>query len=253
MPVSLPVLALLCLAAFVAGVVDAIAGGGGLVTLPALLAAGLPPHLALGTNKGQSVFGAAASLAQFWRAGLVNRKRALATFPVALLGSLAGASLLLQLDPAVLRPLVLVLLVAAGATVALRRPASSAPSRAVPRRATLIAVGVSAVIATYDGFFGPGTGTFLIVAFVGLLGSTLPAASADAKVVNFGSNLAAVALFAARGVVIWPVAVPMAVAQGLGGLTGAHLAVRGGARVIRFTVLCVVAALVVKLTVDLVR
>ncbi|MHB8879344.1 MAG: TSUP family transporter [Myxococcaceae bacterium] len=253
MPISLTALALLCLAAFLAGVVDAIAGGGGLVTLPALLAAGLPPQLALGTNKGQSVFGSFASLVQFTRAGLVNRRRALATFPAGLAGSLLGAALLLELDPAVLRPLVLALLVIAGAAVALRRPGAERPTHPPPRRATLIAVAVALVLGGYDGFFGPGTGTFLILLFVSLLGSTLPAASADAKVVNFASNLAAVSLFAYRGVVIWAIALPMAAAQALGGIAGTHLAVKGGARVIRVAVLLVIAGLVVKLAIDLVR
>jgi uncharacterized membrane protein YfcA len=237
----------------VGGVVDAVAGGGGLVTLPVLLAVGLPPQAALGTNKGQSVFGALASLVQFSRAGLVNRRRALATFPAGLAGSLLGAALLLRLDPAVLRPMVLVLLVVAGAVLALRRPAPQAAPRAAPRAATAIAAAVALVIGTYDGFFGPGTGTFLIIAFVSLLGSTLPSASADAKVVNFASNLAAVALFASQGVIHWAIALPMAAAQALGGLTGAHLAVKGGARLIRWVVLGVVVALVAKLAIDLVR
>src|SRR5690349_18739752 len=103
-------LALLAFAAFCAGVVDAIAGGGGLVTVPALLAAGLPPQLALGTNKGQSVFGAAASLFRFSRAGLVDPARARIAFPCGLAGSLAGAALLTALSPHLLRPIVLGLL-----------------------------------------------------------------------------------------------------------------------------------------------
>jgi hypothetical protein len=114
-----------------------------------------------------------------------------------------------------------------------------------------IAGAVSLAIGAYDGFFGPGTGTFLIVAFVGLLGDGLARASASAKVVNFASNLAAVALFAARGVVVWKIAVPMAAGQLLGGLLGAHLAIRRGDALVRRVVVAVALAAAVKLAWDM--
>ncbi len=236
--------------ALIAGTVDAIGGGGGLVTLPVLLAAGLPPHLALGTNKGQSVFGAAAALARFSRAGLVPLARARWTFPLGFLGSLVGARLVLWVRPELLRPVVLVLLVAAAVFVVLRPgvPGGREPSPAVAPAAAL-ALGVGA----YDGFFGPGTGTLLIVGLAGLIGLPLRQASAEAKVINFASNLAAALLFAARGTVVWHTALPMAAGQLLGGWIGAHLTVRGGERIVRWVVLCVVAALVVKLSVDALR
>lgn len=240
-------------AAFGAGVVDAIAGGGGLITLPALLAVGLPPHLALGTNKGQSVFGSFSALTRFWRGGLVQPERARLAFPFGLAGSLAGAMLVLRLQPAVLRPIVLVLLVAVAVFLAFRRP-SPTPHVVAPEghpRASAIIVIVALLMGAYDGFFGPGVGTFLIVAFVGLLGDGLAKASASAKVVNFASNLAAIGLFAFRGVVVWRLALPMAGAQLLGGFLGAHLAIRGGDKVVRRVVLAVVAALVVKLGRDI--
>ena len=242
--------ALLGLVALVAGTVDAIGGGGGLVTLPVLLAAGLPPHLALGTNKGQSVFGAAAALLRFSRAGLVPLARARWTFPLAFLGSLVGARLVLWVRPELLRPVVLVLLVGAAVFVVLRPGVSGGrePSTAVAPAAAL-ALGIGA----YDGFFGPGTGTLLIVGLAGLLGLPLRQASAEAKVINFASNLAAALLFAARGTVVWHTALPMAAGQLLGGWIGAHLTVRGGERIVRWVVLCVVAALVVKLSVDALR
>ncbi len=242
-------LALLVLAAFVAGLVDAIAGGGGLLTLPSLLAVGLPPHLALGTNKGQSVFGALAATYRYARSGLVDAGQAAWTFPSGLVGSLLGAALLLALDPTVLRPVVLALLVFAGAVVAFRRPAP-VHQRPRPEHARAVAVAIALAIGAYDGFFGPGTGTFLFLAFFTVLGETAPRATADAKVVNVASNLAAVALFAARGVVLWQVALPMAAGQFAGGWVGAHLAVKGGERLIRRAVLLVVLALVVKLACD---
>ena len=241
-------LLLLCLAALGAGVVDAIAGGGGLITLPALLSVGLPPHLALGTNKGQGVFGSFAALVRFARGGLVDGGLARWTFPLGLAGALMGAALVMALKPEVLEPLVLVLLLAVALFLAFRRspPPGGHP---VPPRQRLLALGSLAalVIGAYDGFFGPGTGTFLIIAFSGLLGHSLRHASADAKVVNFASNLASVALFASRGVVLWQLALPMAAAQFAGGWIGAHLAVRGGDTLVRKVVLGVVLALVLKL------
>jgi hypothetical protein len=242
-------LALLVLAALAAGTIDAIAGGGGLITLPALLAAGLPPHLALGTNKGQSVWGSLSALIAFWRAGSLDRRRARITFPVGLVGSLAGAAMVLLVPPAVLRPVVLALLVTVAVALTFRRtPTTARPEVPAKRaRAALIALALGA----YDGFFGPGTGTFLIMAFVILLGEPMTRATGDAKVVNFASNLAAVALFARRGVVVWQVALPMAGAQLVGGSLGAHIAVKGGEKVIRRVVLAMVVALCVKLAADL--
>lgn len=245
-------IALLAAVALVAGTVDAIAGGGGLVTLPTLLAAGLPPHLALGTNKGQSVFGAFAALARFSRSGLVDARRARLTFPLGLVGSLAGAALVLAVPPAVLRPIVLGLLAAAALFIALRRGGSARLDDAPARpHARLLAGGAALLIGAYDGFFGPGTGTFLIVAFVALLGDGLAHASASAKVVNFASNLAAMVLFALEGTVIWRIALPMAAAQLAGGWVGAHLAVRRGDALIRKVVVAVALALAAKLAWDM--
>lgn len=234
--------------ALLAGVVDAIGGGGGLLTVPALLTAGLPPHLVLGTNKGASVFGSGAALWRFTRAGLVDGARARWLFPLGAVGSLAGAALLLTLDPGVLRPLALVLLLVAGVAVATARPREQAAPATHP---ALKAGALALTVGAWDGFFGPGTGTFLIVGFVALLHLGLRSASANAKVVNFASNLAAVALFAWRGTILWEVSLPMAAGQFLGGTLGAHLAVKGGDTLVRRVVLVVVVALVAKLAWDL--
>lgn len=244
-------LALLVLAAFAAGTVDAIAGGGGLITVPALVAAGLPPHVALATNKGQSTFGSGAALLRFSRSGLVDAGRARVGFPAAFAGSLLGAQLVLLVRPALLRPLILVLLVGVAAFMALRRGPPRAAARVTGRAATVVAAGIALALGAYDGFFGPGVGTFLIVAFVAVLGDGVARASGEAKLVNFASNLAAMALFAARGVVLWKVALPMAAAALAGGTLGAHLAVRRGDVFVRRIVLLVVVALVLKLGRDL--
>jgi len=269
----------LVLAALAAGLVDAVAGGSGVIAVPALLAAGLPPHLALGTNKAQGVFGTCASTLRYARAGLLDPRRARVTFPAGLAGSLCGAALVLLVPPSTLRPMVLVLLIAVAVALALRpsaptatptailTPTSTATLTATPtptatptspstwaRRAPrLAAAAVALVLGAYDGFFGPGAGTFLILAFAFLFDLPLQRASADAKPVNFASNLAALALFSARGAVLWEVALPMAAAQFAGGWLGAHLAVRGGDRLVRALVLLVVLALVAKLATDMVR
>jgi uncharacterized membrane protein YfcA len=251
---SLATIGALALVGLAAGTVDAIAGGGGLLTVPALLAAGLPPHLALGTNKGQSVFGSFAAMVRFARAGLISPARARVGFPLGLLGSLAGAALVLAVPPATLRPVVLVLLAGAALFIGLRRGQADPRSAAgAPRRhGGSVASGlVALLIGAYDGFFGPGTGTFLIVASVAFLGDGLAEASAGAKVVNFASNLAALALFAARGLVLWQVALPMAAGQLCGGWVGAHLAVRRGDALVRRVAVVVSLALAAKVAWDL--
>jgi len=247
-PASIAVLAAV---AFLAGTVDAIAGGGGLLTLPALLFAGLPPHLALGTNKGQSVFGSLASLARFSAGGLVDPRRAAAAFPLGLVGSLTGAALVLSVPAGVLRPLVLVLLVSAAAFVAFRPGAAPAGRLARGALRPAAAAAAALFLGAYDGFFGPGTGTFLIVAGVALLGDTYTEASAAAKVVNFASNLAAMSLFAARGVVVWRVALPMGAGELLGSWLGAHLTVRRGDALVRRVAVLVSVALAAKLAWDM--
>jgi|APLak6261675434_1056106.scaffolds.fasta_scaffold01773_2 hypothetical protein len=242
----------LSLVALIAGLVDAIAGGGGLLTVPALLATGIPTPMVFGTNKGSAVFGSGAALLRFWRARLIDTRRARILFPLGFLGSCAGAFLLTLLDPKVLRPIVLVLLVGAGFVVAFVRPPAShtgTPSR----RAGLKAAALALLIGAYDGFFGPGTGTFLIIGFVVLLHLSLQEASANAKVVNFASNLAAMIFLAWKGLVIWKVSIPMAVGQFVGGTLGAQLAVKGGDTLVRRVVLLVVLALVARLGYDLVH
>ncbi len=240
---------LLAFAALFAGTVDAIAGGGGLVTVPALLASGLDTRLVYGTNKGQSVWGSGAALFAFWRAGKVDKRQALFAFPLGLGGAALGALLVLQVDKAALRPIAIVLLIAASVVFVIKKPTRDETDPALyrPWIAALLAFGIGA----YDGFFGPGTGTFLIVGFVALCGKSLTHATADAKVVNFASNLASLVTFAASGTVVWRIALPMAAGQLLGGVIGARLAIKGGTKLIRTVVLVVTGALVVRLVLQL--
>jgi uncharacterized membrane protein YfcA len=237
--------------ALAAGAVDAVAGGGGLLTVPALVAAGLPPHLAIATNKGQSSFGAASALAAYWRAGLVEPRRARLGFALGFAGSVGGALLVLRVRPEVLRPVVLALLAGTALFVGLRRGPPRPEARVPPERAAPVAGALALLLGAYDGFFGPGTGTFLIAGHVALLGDPPVRASAAAKVVNFASNLSALLLFAWQGAVVWRLALPMAAAQLVGGQVGARLAVRGGDVLVRRALLAVVLALCAKLARDL--
>lgn len=239
MDLSAAQLVLLCGAALVGGTVDAISGGGGLFTVPVLLAVGFPPHLALGTNKGQSTFGSFAATVRYRHAGLIDGRNARISFPMAVLGSLAGAALALYLKPDVLRPVVMVLLVCVAVLVASGRirPKDVAPSAA--KSSALLIAAVALALGAYDGFFGPGAGTFIIAALVILFHLPLARATAEAKVLNFASNFTAMLLFAHGGAVLWKAAVPMAAAQLVGGFLGAHLVVRGGDRIVRAAVFLV--------------
>ena len=241
-------IALLALVAMIAGLVDAIGGGGGLLTLPALLAAGLPPHLALGTNKGCSTFGTGAATVTFARAGKLGRKNAAAGFVGGCVGAIAGAHAQLVVSNEALRPVVLVLLVVAAMVMVVHRPKARSDAH---DPSAIVAFAIAVVLGAYDGFFGPGTGTFVIVAHASLLGATLGEATASAKVVNLGSNVASLVTFALRGTVLWGIALPMAAGNVVGNVVGARLAVRGGDRVVRAVVVAVSLALVAKLAWDL--
>jgi hypothetical protein len=233
------------LVAALAGCVDAIAGGGGLLTLPALLLAGLPPHAALATNKGQSVFGSGMALAQYARSPLLDRARALPGFSFGLAGAAGGVLAVLQVPPKALLVLVMALLTVIAVVLVFRRPRER--QEAAVLRPWWVAAAVALLIGAYDGFFGPGTGTFLIMAYAWLWREPLHHASANAKAVNFASNLAALLTFLPSGQVCWALAAPMALGQALGAWAGAHLTIRRGAGLVRYLVIAVSLALLVRL------
>ena len=221
--------------------------------MPALLAAGLPPHAALGTNKGQSVWGSGAAIFRYARAGLIDGRTSRISVPMGVVGALAGTSLALVLRPEVLRPVVLVLLVVAAIVIGSGRLRLVGDSSTPKLHLAPWIGGLALLMGAYDGFFGPGTGTFIIAAYVALTHVSLARASAEAKVLNFASNFTALVLFAFHGAVFWRVALPMAAANLAGGYLGAHLTVRRGDRVVRYVAIAVVAALLVKITFDIIR
>ncbi|MEV4433259.1 TSUP family transporter [Streptomyces sp. NPDC049585] len=253
--ISLPTLLALCLAAAAAGWIDAVVGGGGLLQLPALLV-GLPhapaAHL-LGTNKAVAVWGTAAAAVAYARTAPVDVRLALRIGIAALGGSLAGAFFASGIDNSVLRPLIMVALLAVLAFVLLR-PAFGVTAAAPgppARTRVLAAIGVAGLgIGFYDGLIGPGTGAFLVLALAGILGLNLVTASGTAKIVNVCTNLGALVTFALKGAVLWQLALPLALCNLAGGALGARMALKRGSGFVRGVLVVVVVSLVCKLAYD---
>ncbi len=254
--IGLQELLVLCAFAFLAGSLDAVVGGGGLVQLPALLVV-LPqaPVVALlGTNKLASVVGTASAAVTYSRRVTVDRRTAGAMTAAAFLGSGAGALAATRVGGDVLKPVVLVALVVV-LVYTWRRPALGEVEllRLRPGSQRAVAVVGGALIGFYDGFLGPGTGSFLVFLLVGAVGLSFLHASATAKVVNTATNLAALALFAWGGHVLWVLGAAMAAANLAGSQVGSRLAIRRGSAWVRQVFLVVVGALVLRLAYDLVH
>jgi uncharacterized membrane protein YfcA len=241
--------ALLIIAALVAGWVDAVVGGGGLIQLPALLLVpGLAPLQALATNKLASSFGTATSSITYYRRVKPDLRTALPMAAIALVGSMLGAAGASLLPAGALVPIVLVALVSV-TIYTLRRPAlgESTNLRFTGHRhhGTAAVIGVS--IGFYDGLIGPGTGSFLVFALVSVLGYAFLEASAKAKIVNLATNVGALIVFVPQGAVIWPIALFMGAANVCGGYLGARTAVARGSAFVRVVFLIVVSVLIVRL------
>lgn len=232
--------------AVAAGFVDSIAGGGGLLTVPALLAAGLPPTTALATNKAQSTVGALTAATTYTRGGAVQPRRLVPPILTVLCGAAAGALLLTRIDASRLEELLPWLLLAVAGYVAARPRLGEVETaaRVRPRTYTLT---VAPLIGAYDGFLGPGTGSFFAVSLVGLRGHDLTRATATTKVLNLTSNLAALVVFAFAGAPAWVVGAAMAVGQALGARLGARSVLRRGAGLVRPALVVVSVALSVRL------
>jgi len=242
------ILALLFFAAVAAGFVDAIAGGGGLITVPVLLAAGVNPVAAIATNKIQGSFGTAAATWTFWRKGLIDFRLLKWPLLFTVIGAALGAIVVTFVDTSWLMVLLPVLL-AGIALYFLFGPKAS--DEDVHARLTPFAFGlVAGGIGFYDGFFGPGTGSFFALAFVTLMGMGLTRATANTKALNFTSNIVSVVVFAIGGHVLWLVGLMMAVGQVAGGWLGSHAAMRFGTKIIRPLLVVICLGMVVKLLSD---
>lgn len=249
--VSLPMLAfLMCMTGF-AGFVDSAAGGGGLISLPAYLFAGLPVHYTYGTNKFSAACGTTFAAARFFKSGALDLKVGLLAAAGSFAGSALGAQLVLLLSDAALRTMMLVILPVAAVVILWERDLPD-EKRDGPFRLqkALLAVGIGLAIGCYDGVFGPGTGTFAIIAFSTVMGYDLRTASGNAKLLNLASNYASLVTYLLSGLVVFSVGIPCAVSGVAGNLLGSKLALKNGARFIRPMLLVVLALLLGKLALD---
>ena len=237
------------LASLFAGMVDSIVGGGGLILVPALFATfpAAPPAALVATNKSSAIWGTAFATYQFSQKINMQWAALLPAAAAGLLGSLCGAWTVTQIDPGVLRKaLPFLLLALLGYTLVKQDMGQLHQPRFKGRQEAAIAAAVGLVLGFYDGFFGPGTGSFFVFAYVRLMGYDFLNASASAKLVNTATNFSALALFTIQGHVWWHLALPMAVANVFGSIIGTRLALKHGARFVRSVFLVVVAGLIVK-------
>ena len=247
---TLTVLALLGVAALAAGFVDAVVGGGGLIQLPALLI-GLPgasPVQVLATNKVASICGTSAAAATYYRRIRPDPRTFGPLMACALVGSFAGALVASQIPREAFEPIVLVVLIVLGTYVVLQpQVGEETLLRFSGHQHLLAAMAVGGVIGFYDGALGPGTGSFLVFALVGLLGYDFLEASAKARLANWATNLGALLLFVPTGVVLWEVGLLMGACNLAGGYLGARTAVGRAAKFVRLFFIVVVSAFVVRI------
>jgi uncharacterized protein len=237
------------LASALAGFVDAIVGGGGLILVPALFASfpNMQPATLFGTNKGASIWGTTFASAQYLQRVNLNWRVLLPAMLMAGLGSFAGAWVVTLISAEFLRKaLPFILATVLAYTLARKDMGQTHAPLHSARTQVWLATGIGAVIGFYDGFFGPGTGSFLVFLFVRVLGYDFLHASASAKLLNWSSNLAAIALFVSKGHMWWQLALTMAVANVIGSLLGTRLALKHGAGFVRHAFIVVVCLLIAK-------
>lgn len=244
---------MLCGFAFLAGIIDAAVGGGGLIQLPALLV--IMPQTAiatlLGTNKVASIAGTAVAAVQYSRSVKLDWRTTIPASIAAFIFSAIGARIASLLKPEMLRPVILVILIVVAIYTLVKKDFGSlhAP-KFLPNTRLVIGIVMGMAIGFYDGFLGPGTGSFLTFTFIGVLGFDFLTASASTKVVNFATNLSALIYFAFTDRILYSIALPMAVCNILGSLIGTKLALTKGSDFIRVLFLVVVSGLILKLTYD---
>lgn len=231
---------------FLAGFVDSIAGGGGIITVPVLLSLGLPPHLALGTNKLQACFGSITSTTRYYRKKLFTLKDTWLGIVFTLIGAMIGTILIQMVNPDFLMkaiPLFLLIIF----LYTLLSPKLGATDKQVSMSKFLFFPLAGLLLGFYDGFFGPGTGSFWTIALVVLYGLNLKKATGTTKVMNFTSNIVSLAVFIAGGKVVFLAGFVMGAGQIAGAWTGSHMVIKHSTRFIRVFFLIVVAATIAKI------
>ncbi len=233
---------------FIAGIVDAIAGGGGLISLPAYLLAGLPPHAAIATNKLSSSFGTALTAWRFHRNRLIDWKLAIPGVIAAIIGSSIGSNLSLIVSEKVMTYLLYIILPVSAAIVLNKHLFAdhAKEEELVGRKAAVISSAAALIIGIYDGFYGPGTGTFLIIAFTVFAKMGIAHANAQTKVINLTTNLTALAVFLLNGQVMLVLGVLAAICNMAGNYIGSGLAMKNGAALARPVILFVLGLLLLK-------
>ncbi len=237
------------LASLLAGFIDAVVGGGGLVLLPALFATfpSAPPATLLGTNKGASVWGTLMATWQYSRRVQIRWRALMPAAGAGFVGAFAGAWTVTVISPDFLRRMLPLILLAVLVYTVAKKDLGRHHTPRYEGRAEWLAAGVIGLsIGFYDGFFGPGTGSFFVFLFVRWLGYDFLNASASAKVLNVSTNIAALILFAAKGYVWWHFALPLAVANVVGSVLGTHMALKHGTGFVRVIFIFVVSALILK-------
>lgn len=243
----------LCIFAFLAGLIDSIVGGGGLIQIPALLVflPNAPIALIFGTNKLSSIAGTSAAVIRFSTVVKFNYLVVAAAATSAFIFSFIGARTVSIINPAIMRPLVLVLLIIVAIYTFFKKDFGSQHAPIQGTKQTIYATLIGAALGFYDGFLGPGTGSFLIFAFIGILGFDFLKSSASAKIVNFSTNLSALIYFASTHNIIYHLAIPMAASNIIGAIIGAKLAIVKGSGFIRLLFIAVVTLLIIKLGYDI--
>ncbi|MCH1919308.1 TSUP family transporter [Shewanella sp. A3A] len=243
---TLQLVLLLFAVAFVAGFIDSIAGGGGLITIPALMWIGLPPAAALATNKLQACGGSFFASWYFVRKGMVELKQMKLAIVCALVGSAVGTIAVQLVDGSVLKLLLPFLILAIGGYFLFsKKIADTDSARVLSPRAFAFTVGLG--VGVYDGFFGPGTGSFFALGFVTLAGYGIAKATAHAKVMNFATNISSLLFFTLGGKVVWSMGLIMLAGQGLGATLGSRLVLTKGTKLIKPLVVTMSLLMSVKL------
>ena len=245
-------LVIVVIGVFLASFTDGIAGGGGIISVPTYLLAGLPTHLALGTNKLSSSIGTAVSAGRFVRGGYVDWKLCIPSIALALIGAHLGTRLQLAIDETYLKWLLLIVLPIVAWVVLRQKQFPEQKGEMAPGKRAAIVFSASFVIGAYDGFYGPGAGTFLILVFCNLAKMDLRTAAGNVKLVNLSSNIGAVVTSLMHGKVFLVLGLIAAVASIAGHYIGSGLAIRDGSKIVKPVILVVLAALAVKVITELI-
>ncbi len=241
---------LLFLAGALAGFIDSIVGGGGLISLPAMMLTGLPTTMALGSNKLSGCFGSTTAALNFWHSGLVNKDLMKKLVPFTFIGALLGTILVINIPPLYLKPLIIALLVIVTLFVVFKKDWGEVTTYAGATRKILVLCGLGSMgIAFYDGFIGPGAGTFYIFMFI-FAGFNFVNASGNAKVLNVTSNIAALLVFWYVGQVHLIYGLTAAIGQMVGAQMGSRLAIRKGSSLVRVVFISVTSCMIAKLAYD---